>query len=89
MRVTERLVKNWPSIFAGSSQNSKVGGSSGRSQMVARVNIAQEEVAILFRTLSCSTCDNSEILGNEVLLNKVFREKLVAIFAVILCLTTM
>ena len=56
--------------------------------MVAGVNIAQEEAAILFRTLSCSTCDNSEILGNEVLPNKVFREKLVPIFAVILCLTT-
>ena len=75
------------SEFAGSSQNSK-GGSSGQSQMVAGVNIAQEEAAILFRTLSGSTCDNSEILGNEVLPNKVFREKLVALFAVTLCLTT-
>ena len=56
--------------------------------MVTGVNIAQEEAAILFRTLSCSTCDNSEILGIEVLTNKVFREKPVAIFAVILCLTT-
>ena len=56
--------------------------------MVAGVNIAQEEAAILFRTMSCSTCDNSEILGNKVLPNKVFREKLVPTFAVTLCLTT-
>ena len=55
--------------------------------MVARVNIGQEEAAILLRTLSGSTCDNLEILGNEVLHNKVFREKLAAIFAVTLCLT--
>ena len=80
MKVTERLVKNWPAEFAGSSQNSKVGGSSSQGQMVAGVNIAQEEVAILFRTLSCSTCDNSEILGNEVRPNKVFREKTSAYF---------
>ena len=50
--------------------------------MVARVNIGQEEAAILFRTLSGSTCENPEILG------KVFREKLAAIFALTLCLTT-
>ena len=56
--------------------------------MVAGVNIGQEEAAILFRTLSCSTGDNSEIFGNKVLPNKVFREKLVPIFAVILGLTT-
>ena len=56
--------------------------------MVARVNIGQEEAAILFRTLSASTCDNPEILLNEVLPNKVFREKQAAIFAVTLCLTT-
>ena len=49
--------------------------------MVAGVNIVQEEAAILFRTLSGSTCDNPKILGNEVLLNKVFREKLDAISA--------
>ena len=42
--------------------------------MVARVNIAQEEAAILFRTLSSNTCDNSEILGNEVLPNSVQRK---------------
>ena len=46
--------------------------------MVARVNIGQKEAAILFRTLSGSTCDNPEILGNEVQPNKVFREKLAA-----------
>ena len=85
--VTERLVKNWPAEFAGSSQNSKVGGSSSQSKMVTGINIAQEEAAILFRTLS-STCVNSEILENEVLTNKVFKEKPVAIFAVIMCLTT-
>ena len=56
--------------------------------MIARVSIGQEEAAILFRTLSGSTCDNPEILGNEVLPNKVFREKLATIFAVTLCLTT-
>ena len=56
--------------------------------MVARVNIGQEEAAILFRTLSGSTYDNPEILGNEVLPNKVFREKQAAIFAVTLCLAT-
>ena len=56
--------------------------------MVARVNIGQEEAAILLRTLSGSTSDNPKILGNEVLPNKVFREKLAAIFAVTLCLTT-
>ena len=56
--------------------------------MVARVNIGQEEAAILFRTLSGSTCDNPEILGNEVLPNKAFRENLAAIFAVQLCLAT-
>ena len=67
------------SEFAVSSQNSKVDGSSGQHQMVARVNIGQEEAAILFRTLSGSTCDNSEILGNEVLPNKVFRKELAAI----------
>ena len=55
--------------------------------MVARVNIGQEEAAILFRTLSSSTCDNPEILGNEVLPNNVHRE-LAAIFTVTLCLTT-
>ena len=56
--------------------------------MVARVNIGQEEAAILLRTLSCSICDNSEILGNEVRPNEVFREKLAAISAATLCLTT-
>ena len=56
--------------------------------MVARVNIVQEEAAILFSTLSGSTCEYPEILGNEVLPNKVFREKLAAIFAVTLCLAT-
>ena len=54
--------------------------------MVTRGNIGQEEAAILFRTLSGSTCDNPEILGNEVLPNEVFREKIAAIFAVTLCL---
>ena len=49
--------------------------------MVARVNIGQEEAAIFFRTLPGSTCDNPEILGNEVLPNKVFREKRAAISA--------
>ena len=39
--------------------------------MVARVYIGQEEAAILLRTLSGSTCDNPEILGNEVLPNSV------------------
>ena len=48
---------------------------------VARVNISQEEAAILFRTLSCSTCDNPEIFGNEVLPNKMFGEMLGAISA--------
>ena len=57
--------------------------------MVARVDIGQEEAAIFLRTLSGSTCDIPEILGNDMLPNKVFREKLAAIFAVILCLTTM
>ena len=76
------------SEFAASFHNSKVGGSSSQHQMVARVNIAQEEAAILFRTLSGSTCDNSEILENEVLPNKVFKEKLAASFVVTLCLTT-
>ena len=52
--------------------------------MVARVNIGQLKAAILFRTLSHSTCDNPEILGNEVWPKKVFREKLAAIFAVTL-----
>ena len=56
--------------------------------MVARVNIGREEAAILFRTLSDSTCDNPEILRNEVLPNKVFKEKLAAIFAVTQYLTT-
>ena len=56
--------------------------------MVARVNMGQEEAATLFRTLSGSTCDNPEILGNEVLPNKLFREKLAAIFTVTLCLIT-
>ena len=56
--------------------------------MVARVNIGQEEAAILFRTLSCSTFDNPEILRYEVLPNKVFREKPAAISAAILCLMT-
>ena len=59
--------------FGASSQNSKVGGSSSHPQMVARVNIGQEAV-ILLRILSGSTCDNPEILGNEMLPNKVFRE---------------
>ena len=74
VKVKERLVKNWPAEFAASSQNSKVGGSSDQRQMVARVNIGEEEATILFRTLSGSTCDNLEILGNEVLPNKVSRE---------------
>ena len=56
--------------------------------MVARVNIGQEEAAILFRNLLDSTCDNPEILGNKVLPNEAYREKLAAIFAVTLCLTT-
>ena len=40
------------SEFAASSQNSKVGGSSGQCQMVSRVNVGQKEAAILFSTLS-------------------------------------
>ena len=88
MKVKKKFVKNWPASFPASSQDSKVGGSSGQRLMVARVNIGQEKAAILFRTLSGSTCDNSKILGNKVLLNKVFREKVAAIFAVTLCLTT-
>ena len=72
VRENERkLVKKLASEFAASSQNSKVGGSSGHRQMVARVNIGQEEAAILCRTLSGSTCDNPGILGNEVLPNSV------------------
>ena len=51
MKVKERLVKNWPAS-AASSQNSKVGSSSGQRQMVARVNVGQEEAAIFFSTLS-------------------------------------
>ena len=43
---------------------------------------------MLLRTLSGSTCDNLEILGNEVLPNKVVKEELAASSAMTLCLAT-
>ena len=57
--------------------------------MVATVNIGQEEAGILFRTLSCSTNDNPEILGNDVPPNKVFREELAAVSVATLSLATL
>ena len=74
-----KVSKELANEFAASSQNSNVGGSSGQHQTVSRVNIGQKEAAILLRTMSGSTCDNQEILGNEVLPNKVFREELAAL----------
>ena len=69
MKGKERLVKN--SEFAASSQNSKVGGSSGgQHQMVARVHFGQEDAAILLRTLSGLPCDNPEILEMRCCLRK-------------------
>ena len=45
--VHERKVIELALEFAASSHNSKVGDSSGQRQMVARVNIGQEEAAVL------------------------------------------
>ena len=77
------------SEFTAIFQNSKAIGSSGQHQAVARVNIGQEDVAILLRTPSGSTYDNLEILGNEVLPNEVVKEELAAISAGTLGLATM
>ena len=88
MEVKERLVEKWPASLLLVFRTQRLMAVAVECQMVAMVNIGQEEAAIPFRILSGSTCDNPEILGNEVLPDKVFREKLAAIFAVILCLTT-
>ena len=48
------------------------GGSKGKRQAVARVNLGPEIAAILLRILSGSICGNTEILGDEVLSKKVF-----------------
>ena len=58
MKMTERLVKNCPASLLVVLRTQKVGGSSGQCQMVARVNIGQEEAALFLRTLSDSACDN-------------------------------
>ena len=47
VKETERLVKNWPVNLLLVLRTQKVGGSSGQLQMMARVNIAKEEAAIL------------------------------------------
>ena len=53
--------------------------------MVSRVNIGQEEVTILIRTLSDSTCDDPEFLGNEMLPNKCL-EKNKQLFLLLNCI---
>ena len=57
---------------AASSQNSLAGESRGKWHTVARVNLGPEIAAILLKILLGSTCDNAEILGDEVLPKKVF-----------------
>ena len=54
------------------------GGSRGKWQKVARVNLGPEIAAILLKILLGSTCDNAEILGDEVLPKKVFLKELSA-----------
>ena len=57
---------------ADSSQNSLAGESRGKWQIVARVNLGPEIAAILLKILLGSTCDNAEILGDEVVPRKCF-----------------
>ena len=65
---------------AASSQNSLVGESRGKWKTVARVNLDPEIAAILLKILLGSICDNAEILGNEVLLKKVFLKRISSYF---------
>ena len=58
--------------IAASSQNSLAGGSRGKLQIVARVNLGPEIAAIFLRILLGSTYGNVEIFGGEVLPKKVF-----------------
>ena len=51
---------------AASSQNSLAGESVGEPQTVARVNLGRSS-SNTSRKLFGSTCDNPEILGDEVL----------------------
>ena len=57
---------------AASSQNSLAGESRSKWQTVARLYLGPEIAAILLKILLGSTCDNAEILGDEVLPKKVF-----------------
>ena len=65
---------------AASSQNSLAGGSRAKWQKVARVNLGPEIAAILLKILLGSTCNNAEILGEEVLPKKVFLKRIISYF---------
>ena len=65
---------------AVSSQNSLAGESRGKCQTVAKVNLGPEIAAILLKILLGSTCDNAEILGDEVLPKKVFLKRISSYF---------
>ena len=65
---------------AASSQNSLAGESRGKWQTVAKVNLCPEIAAILLKILLGSTCDNAEILGDEVLPKKVFLKRISSYF---------
>ena len=68
------------SEFAVSSQNSKVGGSSGQQQTVTGLILAKKKLQYFSEPCQAAP-DNPEILGNEMLPNEVFREELAAISA--------
>ena len=61
---------------AASSQNSLAGESRAKWQTVARVNLGPEIAAILLKILLGSTCDNAEILGDELLSKKALLKRI-------------
>ena len=71
MKVKERLAMDPPlSWLLVLRTHGQVGlGVSGRQ--LPRVNLGPKVTAIFLRILSCSTCGNPEILGDEVLPRKV------------------
>ena len=65
---------------AASSQNSLAGGSRGKWQTLARVNVGPEIAATLFKIQLGSTCGNAEILEDEALPKKVFLKRISSYF---------
>ena len=61
-------------------KNSLAGESRGKCQTVARVNLGPEIAEIFLKILLGSTCDNAEILGDEVLPKKVFLKRISSYF---------